>query len=510
MLTNITPAAERAMNDARKWAVRTGGTTVHPEHLLAALLDQEGGSVEGLLVQAGLNISEKAKFLESLITQEVPQTEEQLGETPLSPALEKVWHRARKLAGDSADGRVVASEHLLLALLENEPTLREHLEMLGVNSGKLNPQLQAPKPLSLDEPLALAEPTEETQLARILDASANRAREALRVLEDYGRFALGDVFLSSQLKETRHELADALSVLPFQQLLESRETERDVGRTLTAAGEESRHSLDAVVQVNCKRLQEALRSLEEYGKIHGPDLGHRMEKLRYRSYTLERALTLGNLARQRLADVPLCILVMESECVGELEWTVKEAIAGGASMIQLREKNLSDRELLDSARNVRAWTKTAGVIFIVNDRPDIARLAEADGVHLGQEDMRVMEARRILGTTRLIGVSTHNLDQTRQAILDGVSYIGVGPTFPSTTKEFAEYPGLEFIRQVSKLTTLPAFAIGGITIENIRQVAEVGATRVAVSQAVCKVLEPRRVAMELLQALKGDSLPESR
>src|SRR5207248_6725982 len=101
-----------------------------------------------------------------------------------------------------------------------------------------------------------------------------------------------------------------------------------------------------------------------------------------------------------------------------------------------RQKELSDRELLERAREIRRWTREAGALFIVNDRPDIARLVEADGVHLGQDDLPVKEARRILGPDALIGVSTHDIEQLRQAVLDGASYIGVGPTFPSDTKDF--------------------------------------------------------------------------
>src|SRR5205823_5073266 len=112
-------------------------------------------------------------------------------------------------------------------------------------------------------------------------------------------------------------------------------------------------------------------------------------------------------------------------------------------------KSLSDRQLLERARQVRRWTRAAGVLFIMNDRPDIARLAEADGVHVGQDELPVKEVRRIVGPDVLVGVSTHNLDQVRQAILDGANYLGVGPTFPSGTKSFDEFPGRHFVRQVA-------------------------------------------------------------
>ncbi len=117
------------------------------------------------------------------------------------------------------------------------------------------------------------------------------------------------------------------------------------------------------------------------------------------------------------------------------------------------------------------------MLFILNDRPDLARLVEADGVHLGQDDLPVNEARRILGPDALVGVSTHNLEQVRQAVLDGASYIGVGAVFPTTTKATPEYAGLEFVRQALAETTLPAFAIGGVNLKTIDHLAMTGARR---------------------------------
>ncbi len=150
---------------------------------------------------------------------------------------------------------------------------------------------------------------------------------------------------------------------------------------------------------------------------------------------------------------------------------------------------------------MRRWTRRAGVLFIVNDRPDVARLVEADGVHLGQDDLPVREARRVLGAEALIGVSTHNVEQLRQAIRDGASYVGVGPTFLSGTKEFAELAGLDFVKVAAAETTLPAFAIGGVNLKTIGAALAAGATRVAVSQAIADADDPRAVAAALRRAL---------
>src|SRR5262249_54162956 len=155
----------------------------------------------------------------------------------------------------------------------------------------------------------------------------------------------------------------------------------------------------------------------------------------------------------------------------------------GVSVVQMREKKLPDRELIAWGRYVREWTADAGALFIMNDRPDIAVLTDADGVHVGQDELSVRDARRIVGPHRLIGVSTHTIEQARTAVLDGADYIGVGPVFPSTTKAFEEFAGLKLVREVATDLTLPAFAIGGITAQNIGEVVAAGSRRVAVSHA---------------------------
>jgi thiamine-phosphate pyrophosphorylase len=320
-------------------------------------------------------------------------------------------------------------------------------------------------------------------------------------VEDYCRFVLDDAFLTGELKTLRHDLTAAFSTLPSGLLLEARETQRDVGTQLSTSAERERHSLREVALVNAKRLQEALRSLEEVGKLFSPDMSQSVEQLRYKSYTLERAVLLGSDARQRLANARLYVLLSGATCKAALDWTIREATAGGATMFQLREKDLNDRELLERARQVRRWTRDVGALFIMNDRPDIARLAEADGVHVGQEELPVKEVRRIIGPDALIGVSTHNLVQLRQAILDGASYVGVGPTFPSGTKQFAEFPGLDLVKQAMAETSLPAFVIGGVTSENVGTAVAAGARRVAVSQAICQAEDPRKVAAALCQSL---------
>lgn len=498
MLPELTLAVARAVEASQLRAQWRGAAAVQPYDLLYGLLQEEEGRAAVLLVSAGADL---AAIRASLKGPSTALTRETL--LPVDGPCQEIFARAVELAVEWTAEHTIGSDALLVALLRQNEETRRQLESHGLNRDRFEAQLpDATKPpLSVDEPLSVAEPTERIDLGRILDASANRAREALRVIEDYCRFALDDAFLARETKQMRHDLVEALADVPTTLLLEARETQRDVGTRISTAAEQSRHSLRAVVQANLKRLQEALRSLEEHGKFVHPRIGSELERLRYRTYTLERSLVLGAAARERLAEARLYILLTGSACAASLDWTIKEAAAGGARMFQLREKQLDDRALLERARNVRRWTRQASALFIVNDRPDLARLTEADGVHLGQDDMPVKEARRVVGPDALIGVSTHNLAQLRQAVRDGASYLGIGPTFPSGTKEFAGFAGLVFVRHAAAETSLPAFVIGGVNLETIGDAAAAGARRVAVSQAVCKAEDPRAAAAALLLAL---------
>jgi thiamine-phosphate pyrophosphorylase len=501
ILPEFTPAAERALQTAQNWAHQVKVPEIQTLHLFLGLLEEEEGRAAQLLTDAGVSVTAiKRRFAPPGPAALAPPS---TVVRPFASQTLDLFHDAREIAGELAGEFTVASDHLMLALLRRDETLRQELVALGLDFAALEAKLAALRgpALQLDEPLTLADPTEQVDTARILDAGANRAREALRVIEDYCRFTLDDRFLSRELKQLRHDLTETFACFPASLLLEARETLRDVGTCTSTAGEQQRSSLQAVVRANWKRLQEALRSLEEYGKVHRADLGRAVEQLRYRSYTLERATLLGSDARQRLADARLYVLVTGALCTAALDWTIQEAAAGGANIIQLREKELPDGALLERARRVRDCTRKAHVLFIMNDRPDLARLAEADGVHLGQEELSVKDARRIVGPDALIGVSTHNLDQVRQAVLDGASYLGIGPVFASDTKDFTEFPGLEFIRLAAAETSLPAFAIGGVNHDTITAAVTAGARRVAVSQAICQAEDPRAAAAELRRDL---------
>lgn len=180
----------------------------------------------------------------------------------------------------------------------------------------------------------------------------------------------------------------------------------------------------------------------------------------------------------------------------------KKVLAGGAKIVQLRGKGLSSKELLADAREIRDLTKKAGAAFIVNDRADIALLSDADGVHLGQDDLPVSEARKILGAGKLIGISTHNIEQAMKAEQEGADYIGFGPVFGTTTKADAEEAkGLQALREIKNNVKIPVVAIGGINPENTANVISAGADAVAVISAIVKADDIEGATSGLLELI---------
>ncbi len=344
-----------------------------------------------------------------------------------------------------------------------------------------------------------------TATLRLLDAAANRAREGLRVIEDYVRFTLDDLFLTGLCKQLRHELTAALGRIPREHLLAARETEADVGTVLTTSSERTRADVAEVLAANFARLQESLRSLEEFSKLLDADVAAIFKQLRYQSYTLQRAVAITAESIERLERAKLYVLIDGRASAEEFERLVQSLIEAGVSVLQLRDKQLDDRTLLERARVLHTLTRGTDTIFVMNDRPDLAALAQADGVHVGQEELSVKDARTIVGPSALVGVSTHSIEQARRAVFDGANYLGVGPTFPSGTKSFEQFTGVELLRQVAAEIRLPAFAIGGIGRDNLREVLATGFTRVAVSGGILSATDPAEAARELLKQLMGDS-----
>jgi len=181
----------------------------------------------------------------------------------------------------------------------------------------------------------------------------------------------------------------------------------------------------------------------------------------------------------------------------------KKALEGGAGMIQLRDKEAPLRSLLPEALEIAELCRSFGATFIVNDRLDLALAVGADGVHLGQEDLPAKAARRLLGKGRLLGISTHSLEQALKAQEDGADYIGVGPIFKTGTKETGYEPrGPSLIRDIRLNVTIPILAIGGITLENVSEVITAGADGVAVISAVVGAPDVREATRRFMTVIR--------
>jgi len=206
----------------------------------------------------------------------------------------------------------------------------------------------------------------------------------------------------------------------------------------------------------------------------------------------------------------ICVLITESLCAHPWEEVARAALEAGADCIQLREKDLPGRELLARARRLRDLTSRHDASLVINDRPDIAHLVEADGVHLGQTDLPIAEARRIVGAGVCIGVSATTLQQATQALQSGADSLGLGPMFATRTKPDpggrtdGTLAGPDLIRRVlAAHPDTPHLAIGGITAANLMQLCDAGAQGIAVSGTVCAAKDPGAVARELLAAINA-------
>ncbi|MFZ4675362.1 MAG: thiamine phosphate synthase [Nodosilinea sp.] len=321
---------------------------------------------------------------------------------------------------------------------------------------------------------------------RILDANLDRAREGLRILEEWCRFGLNHSAHTEQIKHLRQTLAQWHAP----ELRLCRDTPGDPGTALTHPQEAERTSVMAVLQANFCRVQEALRVLEEYGKLYSSELAAGSKAMRYQVYTLESEI-LGGHRLQRLRQGLTYLVTSPSD---RLLTVVEAALQGGIALVQYRDKDTDDHQRLALAQQLKDLCHRYGALFLVNDRVDLALAVEADGVHLGQTDLPIAIARQLLGSQRIIGRSTTNADEMQRAIAEGADYIGVGPVYSTPTKPGKAAAGLEYVRYAADHATVPWYAIGGIDTENLTEVLQAGAERVAVVRALLEAENPTLIA----------------
>ncbi|USR93141.1 thiamine phosphate synthase [Phormidium yuhuli AB48] len=330
-------------------------------------------------------------------------------------------------------------------------------------------------------------------VCRILDANLDRAREGIRIVEEWCRFGLNNAELTNTCKQMRQELGRWHSA----QLRSARNTPDDPGVDLTHPREERRENVEQVLQANLCRVEEALRVLEEYGKLYDPDLGRACKQMRYQVYTLESNF-LADQRQQKLKQASLYLVTSPSDRLFEV---VEAALQGGLTLVQYRDKDTDDVTRLNTAQKLKHLCHDYGALFILNDRVDLALAIEADGVHLGQQDVPISFARQLLGSQRIIGRSTTSPEEMRRALAEGADYVGVGPVYATPTKQDKTPAGLDYVRYAAERCPIPWFAIGGIDMNTLPQVFEGGATRVAVVRALMQAEQPTLVTQYFLSQL---------
>ncbi len=331
---------------------------------------------------------------------------------------------------------------------------------------------------------------EEQASHRLLDANLNRSFEAFRTLEDIARFQSQSVF-QTKYKTLRHQLRAATQEWIHEALYASRDAGQDVGRETKTAAEASREGgLSQIASAASQRVQQSLRCLEEVSKFMYPNTAAAIETIRYQVYDLNAKLLL---AQQRdtafLAKAKLYVL---ADCQLPLQAfvsRVRELGLAGVDLIQIRDKQIDAQELIRYTQAAVHAVDATTTRMIVNDRADVLQCTDAFGLHVGQTDLSVSQSRSLIRPACVLGLSTHDLEQVRAAVALGVDCIGCGPTYRSNTKNFSAFSGLAFLTETAEFlqsvhSQLPAFAIGGIELSNLKPLLGTGIGRVAVSKAV--------------------------
>ncbi len=336
---------------------------------------------------------------------------------------------------------------------------------------------------------------------RIIDANINRVNEGLRCIEEYTRFVLNNKDLTSRLKNIRHEISIYFDD-KYENLIKSRDTVNDIGVDIKNISKENNKS--SVIRANLKRIEEGLRVLSEYAGLD--------DKYRYQIYTIEKEISEivsmekhTNIKKALLKNRNIYLITSSDSFKNDDDFLDKVAqiLKAGVNIVQLREKNKSASEIIKLGYAIRQLCSIYNALFIVNDRVDIAKILDADGVHLGQDDISIEDARKILGEDKIIGISTHKPQDAIEAKNSGADYIGVGPVFKTPTKPNTIPVGLEYVKWVRENIDIPFYAIGSIDTNNVNNVVSSGAENIAVIRALMNSNNPSDTVKKFMEVLKN-------
>ena len=342
---------------------------------------------------------------------------------------------------------------------------------------------------------------EDLRILQIIDANLDRAREGLRVLEDWARFGLGRNDFVKRIKNFRQILGkNHLKVYK-----QSRNYIEDECKGLTHQEQSERKAPDQIISCNAGRVQEALRVIEEFSRLHNQELSKIAAEIRYEIYTLEiELLSFSKFKKSEeiLKENDLYVITDQKENLLEI---IEAILIAGVKIIQHRFKKGTDKDHLEEAIEIKNLCKKYNSLFIINDRVDIALASNADGIHLGQDDLDLKTARKLLGNSKIIGVSANNEIDISNALKEGCDYIGIGPVFKTATKENKKPIGIERIKTLTKDLNIPWFAIGGIKANNISYLKSNGFKKVALVSQLMNSEDPKEDAIMILKELSHEN-----
>ena len=343
--------------------------------------------------------------------------------------------------------------------------------------------------------------TEDFRIYQIIDANLDRAREGLRVLEDWARFGLGESDYVAKIKNYRQILGkNHLEIYK-----QSRNSIEDQCKGFTHQEQINRRTPQQIISSNSGRVQEALRVIEEFSRLHNHELSKVASEIRYEIYTLEidlLSLSKFKKSEEILKENDLYVITDQKENLLEI---IEEILIAGVKIIQYRFKTGTDKDHLKEAIQIKNLCKKYNSLFIINDRVDMALASNADGIHLGQDDLDVKTARKLLGYTKIIGISANNERDISNALKDGCDYIGIGPVFETATKKNKKPIGIEKIKTLTKDLNIPWFAIGGIKSNNISYLKSNGFKKVALVSQLMNSEDPKEDAIMILNELSHEN-----
>jgi thiamine-phosphate pyrophosphorylase len=316
------------------------------------------------------------------------------------------------------------------------------------------------------------------QWGRIADVNFNRLNESLKLIEDVIRFSLENKQLLQDVRKIRTRFLEVKKRAPITLVISKRSSKYDLGRPAVFDRGGHRSEKDLVV-ANITRAKEAARILEEILRMEPAKVSHIMKDIRFRLYDLERAL----FAYYSRAFDPSLYAILDEVFIepSRLERDIRTMTRNGITVVQLRMNNANDKTVYRFAVKIMRLLSKSSVVFIVNNRIDIALASRAHGVHLGQHDIPVRVARIMLGDHHIIGKTVRTVAQARTAQREGADYIGAGAVFPTRTKEDARVIGIKGLRKICNAVDIPVVGIGGLDNKNYQGVLKAGASGIAVS-----------------------------